>query len=71
MGFCCTHFSLSKQDSIDIDNFAEYERMAKKVVEEKPTKFSVYVNLDDVKTAATRVCMMIIICDNCSFLSFI
>jgi hypothetical protein len=31
--------------------------MAKTIIEEKPSKFSVYINLDDVKTAATRVCL--------------
>jgi len=44
--------------------------MAKKVVEEKPTKFSVYVNLDDVKMAATRA-SPIFICENISFLIFL
>jgi len=29
--------------------------MAKKVIEEKPSKFSIFVNLDDVKAGATRV----------------
>jgi hypothetical protein len=50
-----THFYFSKKDAIDVDNFSEYERMAKTVIEEKPSKFSIYVNLDDVKTGAARV----------------
>ncbi|KIM35743.1 hypothetical protein M413DRAFT_14400 [Hebeloma cylindrosporum] len=37
----------AKKDAIDVDNFSEYERMAKKVIEEKPSKFFVFVNLDD------------------------
>ncbi|KAF8800146.1 hypothetical protein BYT27DRAFT_7027078, partial [Phlegmacium glaucopus] len=28
-----------KKDAIDIDNFAEYESMVKKIIEEKPSKF--------------------------------
>jgi len=49
------YISCSKKDAIDVDNFSEYERMAKKVIEEKPSKFSIFVNLDDVKAGATRV----------------
>jgi len=48
-------FSFSQRDAIDVDNFSKYKRMAKKVIEEKPSKFSIYINLDDVKTGATRV----------------
>ena len=50
-----TCFYFSKKDAIDVDNFSEYERMAKTVIEKKPSKFSIFVNLDDVKTGATRV----------------
>ncbi|KIM39179.1 hypothetical protein M413DRAFT_29727 [Hebeloma cylindrosporum] len=43
-----------KKDAIDVDNVSEYETMARKVIEEKPAKFSIFVNLDDVKAGATR-----------------
>jgi len=44
-----------RKDAIDIDNFTEYEAMAKKIIEEAPSKLSVFFSLDDVKAAAARV----------------
>jgi hypothetical protein len=44
-----------RKDAIDIDNFAEYEVMAKKIIDEAPSKLSVFFSLDDVKAAAARV----------------
>lgn len=46
---------LRRKDAIDIDNFAEYEAMAKKIIDEAPSKLSVFFSLDDVKAAAARV----------------
>jgi hypothetical protein len=44
-----------RKDAIDIYNFAEYEVMAKKIIDEAPSKLSVFFSLDDVKAAAARV----------------
>ncbi|KAF8814764.1 hypothetical protein BYT27DRAFT_7249806 [Phlegmacium glaucopus] len=43
-----------KKDAIDINNFAEYESKVKKIIEEKPSKFSIFLSLNDVKLGAAR-----------------
>jgi hypothetical protein len=44
-----------KKDGVDIDNFVEYEKLVKKVLDETPSKLIVYLDLDDVKASA-KVC---------------
>lgn len=41
-----------KKDGVDIDNFVEYEKLVKKVLDETPSKLIVYLDLDDVKASA-------------------
>ncbi|KAF8810912.1 hypothetical protein BYT27DRAFT_7208952 [Phlegmacium glaucopus] len=43
-----------KKDGVDIDMFAEYEKITKKILEEEPSKLMVYLDLEDVK-ASTKV----------------
>jgi len=52
---------LRRKDAIDIDNFAEYEAMVKKIIDEAPSKLSVFFSLDDVKAAA-RVSFFFVVC---------
>ncbi|KAF8799455.1 hypothetical protein BYT27DRAFT_7223729 [Phlegmacium glaucopus] len=44
----------ARKDGIDIDMFSEYEKMAKKILEEQPSRLTVYVDLDAVKAGAKR-----------------
>ena len=45
-----------KKDGVDIDMFAEYEKITKKILEEEPSKLTVYLDLDDVKASAKVSC---------------
>ncbi|KIK02604.1 hypothetical protein K443DRAFT_37385, partial [Laccaria amethystina LaAM-08-1] len=44
----------AKKDAVDIDVFTEYEKMAKKIVEERPSKLTMYVDLEAVKAGPKR-----------------
>ena len=44
-----------KKDAVDIEKFVEYEKFTKKILEEGPSRLTVYLNLDDVK-ASWKVC---------------
>ncbi|KAF8810644.1 hypothetical protein BYT27DRAFT_7209245 [Phlegmacium glaucopus] len=43
-----------KKDGVDIDMFAEYEKITKKILEEEPSKLTVYLDLEDVKASAKQ-----------------
>jgi hypothetical protein len=45
-----------KKDAVDIDKFVEYETLTKKILEEEPSKLTVYLNLDDVKAGSKVWC---------------
>jgi hypothetical protein len=45
-----------KKDAVDIDKFVEYQTLTKKILEEEPSKLTVYLNLDDVKAASKVWC---------------
>lgn len=48
-----TNISLyRKKDGVDIDNFVEYNKLLKKILDETPSKLVVYLDLDDVKASA-------------------
>jgi hypothetical protein len=59
----CLIISRRRKDAIDIDNFTEYEAMAKKIIQEAPSKLSVFFSLNDVKVAAARVSFPIYVKD--------
>ncbi|KDR66659.1 hypothetical protein GALMADRAFT_216875 [Galerina marginata CBS 339.88] len=46
--------TVQKKDAVDIDVFTEYEKMAQKIVEEQPSKLTMYVDLEAVKAGAKR-----------------
>jgi hypothetical protein len=46
---CCLY---RKKDGVNIDNFVEYEKLVKKILDEEPSKMIVYLDLDDVKASA-------------------
>lgn len=48
-------FYYSKKDAVDIDRFAEYNKLVEKILKEEPSKLMVYVDLQDMKTRA-KVC---------------
>jgi hypothetical protein len=50
-----------KKDGVDIDNFVEYEKLMKKVLDEMPSKLIVYLELDDVKASAKVCCVLVCI----------
>ena len=46
----------SKGDACDVENFAEYEDVVKRVLERRPTKaITVYVDMKDIDKAAKKV----------------
>jgi len=59
----CLIISRRRKDAINIDNFTEYEAMAKKIIQEAPSKLSVFFSLDDVKAATARVSFPIYVKD--------
>jgi hypothetical protein len=48
----------SKGDACDVETFAEYEDVAKKILERQPTRAVViFVDMKDVEKAANKVCL--------------
>jgi len=46
----------SKGDACDVENFAEYEDVVKRVLERRPTKaITVYVDMKDIDRAAKKI----------------
>ena len=46
----------SKGDACDVENFAEYEDVVKRVLERRPTKaITVYVDIKDIDRAAKKI----------------
>lgn len=50
--FFANCFLYRKKDGVDIDNFIEYKKLVKKILDEEPSKMIVYLDLDDVKANA-------------------
>jgi hypothetical protein len=44
----------SKSDSIDVDDQSEYEDMVKKILEKKPKKVTILVEMVDVKKGCQK-----------------
>jgi hypothetical protein len=51
-----------KKDAIDVDELSEYTELVAKILDEQPSKLTVFVNLEDVKLAHKVIVSKFILC---------